>query len=143
LALQRCRFLLGYPTRPVRLLVGFAAGGPLDLAGRLAAQVLQERLGQPFVVENKPGASINLATETVVRANPDGYTLLVSGAVNTWNTTLYDNLSFDFAREMLPVAGILKYGGVMVVSPDFPARTVPRVRQRKPWQDQHGISRSW
>ena len=114
-----------YPSRPVHLLVGFAAGGPLDIAARLIAQSLSERSGQSFIVENRPGASSNLATETVVRAPPDGYTLLVCAGANSWNTALYDNLNFDFLRDILPVASFARVAGIMEVNPSVPARTVP------------------
>ena len=89
-----------YPTRPVQLLVGFAAGGPLDTSARLVAQWLSERLRQQFIVVNQPGAGSNLAAETVVRAPPDGYTLLEVSASNAWNATLYDNLKFNFVRDI-------------------------------------------
>jgi tripartite-type tricarboxylate transporter receptor subunit TctC len=109
----------------VRLIVGFAAGGPTDIAARLIGQSLSDRLGQPFIIENRPGASSNVAAEAVTRANPDGYTLLFFGSAATWNQTLYDNLSFDFVRDIVPVAGVLRYIAVMVVNPEFPAKTVP------------------
>jgi tripartite-type tricarboxylate transporter receptor subunit TctC len=115
---------LSYPTRPVHLLVGYAAGGPLDISARLIAQWLSERLGQPFIVENRPGAGSNVATEAVVRAPSDGYTLLELSASNAWNAALYDNLSFDFIRDISPVAGVRRAGGVLEVNPAFPARTV-------------------
>src|SRR6516164_2938208 len=99
-ALPRVASALGYPTRPVHLLVGFAAGGPLDTSARLIGQWLSERLGQQFVIENRPGAGSNLATEIVARAAPDGYTLLEASAANAWNAALYDNLSFNFIRDI-------------------------------------------
>jgi tripartite-type tricarboxylate transporter receptor subunit TctC len=114
-----------YPTRPVHLLVGFAAGGPLDTSARLIAQWLSERLGQPFIIENRPGGGSNLATEMVVRARPDGYTLLEVSAANAWNATLYEKLNFNFIRDIAPVAGVRRAGGVMVVNPSVPAQTVP------------------
>jgi tripartite-type tricarboxylate transporter receptor subunit TctC len=114
----------GYPSRPVHVVVGFPAGGPLDIIARLTAQWLAERLAQPFFVENRPGAGGNLATEAVVRAAPDGYTLLVCGPVNTINTTLYDKLPFDFAADIRPVGSIVQVPLVMLVNPSFPARTV-------------------
>jgi len=113
-----------YPTRPVQLLVGFAAGGPLDTSARLIAQWLSERLGQQFIVVNQPGAGSNLAAETVVRAPPDGYTLLEVSASNAWNATLYDNLKFNFVRDIVPVAGVRRAGGVMEVHPSVPVTTV-------------------
>jgi tripartite-type tricarboxylate transporter receptor subunit TctC len=111
--------------RPVHLLVGYAAGGPLDTSARLIAQWLSERLGQQFIVENQPGAASNLAAETVVRAPPDGYTLLEVSASNAWNATLYDNLKFNFIRDIVPVAGVRRAAGVMEVHPSVPATTVP------------------
>jgi tripartite-type tricarboxylate transporter receptor subunit TctC len=114
-----------YPARPVRLLVGFAAGGPLDTSARLIASWLSERLGQQFVVENQPGAGSNLAAETIARASPDGYTLLEISASNAWNAALYDNLKFNFVRDIVPVAGVRHAGGVMEVHPSVPVATVP------------------
>jgi tripartite-type tricarboxylate transporter receptor subunit TctC len=114
-----------YPSRPIRLLVGFSAGSSPDIIGRLVGQALSERIGQPIVIENRPGAGANLATEAVVRASPDGYTLLLVIATNTINTTLYQNLNFDFIRDIAPIAGVMSVPNVMVVNPSFPARTVP------------------
>jgi tripartite-type tricarboxylate transporter receptor subunit TctC len=113
-----------YPTRPVRLLVGFPPGGILDVTARLIGPRLAERLGQQFAVENRPGGSGNIATELVAKAEPDGYTLLLSSSVNAWNTTIYDHLSFDFIRDIAPVASIASDAFVMVVNPSFPAKTV-------------------
>jgi len=113
-----------YPTRPVRLLVGYAAGGPLDTSARLIASWLSERLGQRFIVENQPGAGSNLAAEMVVRAPPDGYTLLEISASNAWNVTLYDNLKFNFVRDIVPIAGVRRAAGVMEVHPAVPATTI-------------------
>ena len=124
-ALPRVASALDYPTRPVHLLVGFAAGGPLDTSARLIGQWLSERLGQPFVIENRPGAGSNLATEIVARAPPDGYTLLEASAANAWNAALYDNLSFNFIRDIALVAGVRRAAGVMEVNPSVPVRTVP------------------
>ena len=107
------------------MLVGFAAGGPLDTSARLIGQWLSERLGQPFVIENRPGAGSNLATEIVARAPPDGYTLLEASAANAWNAALYDNLSFNFIRDIALVAGVRRAAGVMEVNPSVPVRTVP------------------
>jgi tripartite-type tricarboxylate transporter receptor subunit TctC len=107
------------------LLVGFAAGGPLDTSARLIGQWLSERLGQPFVIDNRPGAGSNLATEIVARAPPDGYTLLEASAANAWNAALYDNLSFNFIRDIALVAGVRRAAGVMEVNPSVPVRTVP------------------
>jgi tripartite-type tricarboxylate transporter receptor subunit TctC len=114
-----------YPTGPVHLIVGFAAGGPTDIAARVVGQWLSDRLGQQFVVENRSGAGSNIATEAVVRAPPDGYTLLLVGTTNATNATLYDNLNFNFIRDIAPVAGIMRAQGVLVVNPSVPAKTVP------------------
>jgi tripartite-type tricarboxylate transporter receptor subunit TctC len=114
-----------YPSRPVRILVGYAAGGPLDTSARLMAHWLSERLGQQFVIENRPGAGSNIATEAVVRARPDGYTLLQASASNAWNATLYDNLNFDFIRDIEPIAAVRRAGGVLEVNPSVSAKTVP------------------
>ena len=124
-ALSRIPRAQAYPSRSVRLLVGFAAGGPLDTSARLIAQWLSERLGQSFIVENRPGAGSNLATEMVVRADPDGYTLLEISASNAWNATLYDNLKFNFIHDIVPVGGVRRAGGVMEVHPSVPVVTVP------------------
>jgi tripartite-type tricarboxylate transporter receptor subunit TctC len=116
-----------YPTRPVRLIVGFAAGGLNDIAARLTGQWLSERLSQAFVVENRQGAGGNIATESVVRARPDGYTLLVIGSSNTINPTLYDNLNFNFLRDVAPVGGIIRVPLVAAVNPSVPAATLPEL----------------
>jgi tripartite-type tricarboxylate transporter receptor subunit TctC len=109
----------------VRVVVGFAAGGGQDVLARLLGQWLSERLGQSFVVENRPGAGGNIGAEAVVRAAPDGYTLLVIGPPNAINATLYDNLNFNFIRDIAPVAGVSRMPNVMEVNPSFPAKTVP------------------
>ena len=114
-----------YPARPVHLMVGFAPGGTTDLGARLMGQWLSERLGQQFVIENRTGAATNIATEAVVRAPADGYTLLVVTASNAINATLYDKLGFNFMRDIAPVAGVMRYPLVMQVNPSFPAKTVP------------------
>ena len=114
-----------FPTRPVRLIVGFAAGGTADTIARLIGQWLSERLGQQFVIENRPGGGTNIATEAVVRAPPDGYTLLVAGPSGAINATLYDKLNFNFIRDIAPVAGIVRQPSVIVVTPSVPATTVP------------------
>ena len=114
-----------YPSRPVLLLVGYAPGGVNDIVARLTGQMVAERLGQQFIIENRPGAGSNLATEAVVRANPDGYTLLEASTSNAWNATLYQNLKFDFIRDIAPVASSVKTYNVMIVNPAFPAKTVP------------------
>jgi len=109
----------------VRIIVGFAAGGSADILARLMGQWLSERLGQPFVIENRPGAGSNIGTEAVVRAPPDGYTLLLASSANAIAATLYDRLNFDFTRDIAPVAGVARYSNVMVLHPSFPAKTVP------------------
>jgi tripartite-type tricarboxylate transporter receptor subunit TctC len=114
-----------FPSRPVRIIVPTAAGGPNDILTRLIAQWLSERLGQPFIIENRPGAGTNTATEVVVRAPPDGYTHFSAGPASAINATLYDKLSFNFQRDTAPVAGIMRVSNVLVVHPSFPARTVP------------------
>jgi tripartite-type tricarboxylate transporter receptor subunit TctC len=114
-----------YPTRPVRLIVGFPAGGSVDFVARLMGQRLSERLGQQFVIENRPGAGTNIATEAVVRAPADGYTLLLVISANTINATLYDTLNFNFIRDISPVASIANAPFVMVVNSSFPTKTVP------------------
>ena len=116
-----------YPTRPVRIIVGFAAGGTSDIGARLIGQSLQERLGQPFVIENRPGAATNIATEMVVRSAPDGYTLLMVGPSATINTTLYDKLSFVFLRDTVPVASLYRQPQIMVAHPSLPAKTIPEL----------------
>jgi tripartite-type tricarboxylate transporter receptor subunit TctC len=116
-----------YPTRPVRIVVGYAAGGPADIVARLIAQWLSERLGQPFLVENRTGAATNIATEAVVRAPADGYTLLFVNAANAINTTLYEKLSFNFIRDIAPVANVVRVPNVVAVHPSFPAKTVPEL----------------
>jgi tripartite-type tricarboxylate transporter receptor subunit TctC len=116
-----------YPSQPVRLIVGFPAGGPNDILARRMGQWLSERLGQSFVVENRPGASGNIATEAVAHAPPDGYELLLVGPANAINASLYDNLSVNFMRDIAPVAGITREPLVMVVNPSVPAKTVPEL----------------
>jgi tripartite-type tricarboxylate transporter receptor subunit TctC len=124
-AVSRFAWAQAYPTRPVHIIVGFAAGGPNDISARLMGQWLSERLGQQFVIENRPGAGSNIATEAVVRAPADGYTLLLVPPSSAINTTLYDNLNFNFIRDIAPVAGILRVPEVMVVNPLVPAKTLP------------------
>ena len=114
-----------YPTRPVRFVVGFPGGSATDIIGRLIAQSLSERLGQQFIVDNRPGAASNIAAEVVVRAAPDGYTLLEVAPPNAINSTLYDHLSFNFIHDIAPVAGVVRYPYVMVVSSSFPTKTLP------------------
>src|SRR5262245_44539310 len=124
-AVSRIAWAQAYPSRPVRLIVTFPAGGVVDLMARLIAQWLSERLGQTFIVENRAGAGGNIGTEAVVRAPADGYTLLFVNAANAINTTLYEKLSFNFLRDIAPIASIIRLPFVMVVNPSVPAKTVP------------------
>src|SRR6266508_4877413 len=126
-AVSRIAGAQGYPSRPVRIIVGFPAGGGVDIIARLMGQWLSERLGQPFLIENRPGAGSNIATEAVVRAAPDGYTLLLVHASNAINATLYDKLNFNFIRDIAPVAGIIVVPNVMVLHPSVPAKSVPEL----------------
>jgi len=114
-----------YPSRPVHIVVGFPPGGSVDITARLIGQWLSERLGQPFVIENRPGAGTNVGTEAVVRASGDGYTLLLASQTNAVNATLYDKLNYNFIRDIAPVVGISREPNVMVVNPSFAAKTVP------------------
>jgi tripartite-type tricarboxylate transporter receptor subunit TctC len=114
-----------YPTRPVRLIVGFSAGGTADILARVTGEWLSERLGQQFVIEDRPGAGGNIGTEAVVNAVPDGHTLLLIVPAHAINAMLYDKLTFDFVRDIAPVASIMRTPGVMEVNPAFPAKTVP------------------
>jgi tripartite-type tricarboxylate transporter receptor subunit TctC len=123
-AVARLAIAQSYPARPVRMLVGFAPGGTTDLGARLVAQWLSERLGQQFFIENRTGAGTNIATDAVVRAPADGYTLLVVTASNAINASLYDKLNFEYLRDIAPVAGVMRYPLVMQVNPSFPAQTV-------------------
>jgi len=124
-AVSRIAFAQAYPTRPVRVVVPAAPGGAFDITARLMGQWLSERLGQPFVIENRPGGGGNIGTEAVVRAPADGYTLLLCGTPNATNAALYDKLNFNFIRDIAPVAGIEREPHVMVVNPSVPAKTVP------------------
>ena len=124
-AIQRAAFAQAWPSRPIRIVVGFPAGGTPDTLARLVGQRLQERLGQPVIVDDRPGASSNVATEAVVRAAPDGYTLLSVGSPNAINATVYENLNYNFLRDIVPVAGTAQLPDVIVVNPDLPAKTVP------------------
>ena len=116
-----------YPTRPARIVVGFPAGGSTDILARLIGHRLSERLDQQFLVENRPGAAGNIATEAVVKARPDGYTLLMIGAVNTVNTTLYDNLNFVFHRDITPIASVMSIPQIIDVHPTVPVKTLPEL----------------
>jgi tripartite-type tricarboxylate transporter receptor subunit TctC len=123
--LSRFAFAQTFPMRPVRWIIGFSPGGTTDIISRLVAQHLTEQLGQPFIIESRPGAGTNIATESVVRAPADGYTLLFVGAPNAINATLYSKLNFNFIRDIAPVAGIVGVPNVMVVHPSLPVTTVP------------------
>jgi tripartite-type tricarboxylate transporter receptor subunit TctC len=114
-----------YPTRPVRIIVGFAAGGTFDITARLIGEWLSQRLAQPFLIENRPGAGGNLGTEAVVKASPDGHTLLLAGTTSAINATLYDKMGLNFVRDIAPVASILRDPQLMVANPSIPAKTVP------------------
>jgi tripartite-type tricarboxylate transporter receptor subunit TctC len=124
-AVARIAWAQAYPSRPVRWIVGFPAGGGSDILARLIAQRLSERLGQPFVIENRPGAGTSIATEAVVRAPPDGHTLLQASTSAAVNATLYDKLNFNFIQDIAPIAGIIRSTYVIAVHPSFPAKTVP------------------
>jgi len=116
-----------YPARPVRLIVPFGSAGATDIVARLIGQFLSERLGQPFVIENRPGAGSNLGIEAVVRAPADGYTLLLAGTPAAANVSLYDKLSYNFIRDIAPVAGLIRFPNVLLVNPSIPATTIPEL----------------
>ena len=116
-----------WPARPIRLIIGYTPGGSADLTARLMGQWLSERLGQPFVIENRPGGGTNIATEAVVRAAPDGYTLLLVAPANAINATLYDKLNFNFLRDIDPIAGIIRFPNVVAVNPSLPVQTIPEL----------------
>jgi tripartite-type tricarboxylate transporter receptor subunit TctC len=124
-AVSRVARAQAYPTRPVRIIIGFAPGSASDIVARLVGQWLSEGLGQPFIIEHRPGAANNIATEAVVRAPPDGHTLLVVSSANAVNATFYDKLNYNFIRDIAPVAGIIVVPSVLVVHPSVPAKTVP------------------
>ena len=124
-AVSRVAWAQAYPTRPVRIIVPFAPAGASDITARLIGPWLSERLGQQFVIENRPGAASNIGTEVVARAAPDGYTLLLASSAGTINATLYDKLNFDFVRDIVPVANIVRIPLVVVVHPSVPAKTLP------------------
>ena len=126
-AVSRVARAQAYPLRPVRIVIGFPPGGLFDIHARIIAQWMSEHMGRQFYVENRPGAGGNIATETVVRAPADGHTLLLSGSNDSFNTALYDNLKYNFILDLAPVAGIATGGGVLVVHPSVPARTVPEL----------------
>jgi tripartite-type tricarboxylate transporter receptor subunit TctC len=123
-AMSRSVWGQAYPTRPVRLIIGYPAGGVADVVARLISQWLSERLGQPFVIENRPGAGTNIAAEAVVRAAADGYTFFLPTAANAINATLYDKLNFNFIRDIAPIGSIMRTANVMLVNPSSPAKTV-------------------
>jgi tripartite-type tricarboxylate transporter receptor subunit TctC len=142
-AMPRLAAAQAYPARPIRILVGFPAGGNFDIIARLLGQSMSEQLGQPIIVENRPGASSNIATEAVVRAAADGYTLLLGGAVNAVNATLFEKLSFNFLSDVEPVAGVVRFPNVMTVAASFPAKTVPEFiayAKANPGKINHGSS---
>jgi tripartite-type tricarboxylate transporter receptor subunit TctC len=124
-AISRIASAQAYPSRPVRIIVGVAAGGATDTLARLMGQWLSERLGQPFIIENRPGAGNSIGAEAVVRAPADGYTLLLSGVFDATNATFYDKLNYNFVRDIAPVAGVIRGSYVMVVNPSVPAKSVP------------------
>ena len=126
-ALSRVAKAQAYPSRPIRLIIGYTPGGSADLTARLMGQWLSERLGQSFVVENRPGGGTNIATEAVVRAPPDGYTFLLAAPANAINATLYDKLNFNFLRDSEPVAGIIRFPNVVVVNPSVPVKSIPEL----------------
>jgi len=132
-----------YPTRSMRILVGFVPGGNFDIVARLIGEWLSEQLHQPVIVENRPGASTNLATEAVIRAPADGHTLLLGGAVNAVNAALYEKLSFNFISDLAPVVGVVRFPNVMAVGASFPAKTVPEFiayAKANPGKINHGSS---
>jgi tripartite-type tricarboxylate transporter receptor subunit TctC len=124
-AVSRIARAQAYPTRPVRIIVTAPAAGGNDIVARLMGQWLSERLGQPFIIENRPGGASNIGTEVVVRAAPDGYTLLLTYSANAINATLFDKLNFDFIRDIAPVAGVLRGPYVLMVNPSVPTKSVP------------------
>jgi tripartite-type tricarboxylate transporter receptor subunit TctC len=124
-AVARIASAQAYPTRPVRMIIGYPPGGSADITARLVGQWLSERLGQPVVIESRPGGGTNIATEAVVRAAPDGYTLLLVAPANAINASLYDKLNYNFLRDIAPVAGLIRFPNVMEVNPSVPVKTVP------------------
>jgi tripartite-type tricarboxylate transporter receptor subunit TctC len=126
-AVSRTAKAQSYPARPVRLIIGYTPGGSADLTARLMGQWLSERLGQSFVIENRPGGGTNIATEAALRAAPDGYSLLLVAPANAINATLYSKLNFNFLQEMTPIAGIIRFPNVVVVNPEVPVKTIPEL----------------
>ena len=116
-----------YPSRPVKLVIGYPPGGSADITGRLIGQWLSERLGQPFVIENRAGGGTNIATEAVINAAPDGYTFLLVAPANAINATLYEKLNHNFLRDMVPIAGLIRFPNVVVVNPSVPVKTIPEL----------------
>jgi tripartite-type tricarboxylate transporter receptor subunit TctC len=126
-AVSRGALAQAYPTRPVRLIIGYPPGGSADITARLMTQWLSERLGQSFIVESRPGGGTNIATEAVINAAPDGYTLLLVAPANAINATLYEKLNHNFLRDIVPVAGLIRFPNVVVVNPDVPVKTIPEL----------------
>jgi tripartite-type tricarboxylate transporter receptor subunit TctC len=126
-AVSRFAWAQAYPTRPVRLILGYAPGNAPDIVARLIGQWLSERLGQPFIIENRPGAGTNIGTDAVVRASPDGYTLLYVTTANASNATLFENLKFNFMRDIAPVAGIIRVPNLVSVNLSLPVNTIPQL----------------
>ena len=116
-----------YPSRPVHLIIGYLPGGSADMTARFFGQWLSDRLGQQFVVESRAGGSTNIATEAVIRATPDGYTLFLASPANATNASLYDKLNFEFLRDVEPVAGLIRFADVVVVNPSLPVKTIPEL----------------
>ena len=142
-ALSRIARAQAYPTRPVRLIIGIVPGSGPDIVGRLLGQWLSDRLGRPFIIENRPGAGTNIATEAVVRSPADGYTLLLVTGANAINATLYEKLNFNFARDIAPVVGAVRFPNVMTVRASFPAKSVPEFiayAKANPGKINHGSS---
>jgi tripartite-type tricarboxylate transporter receptor subunit TctC len=140
---SRVAWAQAYPSRPVRIIVPFAPGGVNDITARLIAQLLTERLGQQFLIENRTGGGGNIGIEAVVRSPADGYTLLVVGTTAAINATLFEKLNYNFIRDIAPVACIHRVPHVMQVNPSLPVATVPRPCQGQSRQDQHGLGRQW
>src|SRR6476469_7046182 len=126
-AVSRFAWAQTYPTRPLRLIIGYPPGGSADTTARLMAQWLSEELGQSVIVESRPGGGTNIATEAVVRAAPEGYTLLLVAPANAINASLYDRLGFDFLRDIVPVAGIIRFPNVVAVHPSLPIKSIPEL----------------